>query len=543
MVNPLKLPPLEQLSHKDLLQRCMRAESKLSSIATNAKKPTDDARAASTHRRRMRQPPLEYNNYGYRKIAIKIAYFGGEYDGFASQAHTYTTVEHKLFDAMEVSRLVPHRPLPWLEVDQVSQYAWNCDYSRCGRTDKGVSALCQVIALNVRSNAPFRHPQVRWPRSRPVPEDTTKETLTDDNSERWRHYDMYEEIPYAITLNRLLPPSIRVVSWVGCTDDFSARFSTESRTYKYFFPRSPCIEQNMSNKRFSPPTEPGTGGISLNIESMQRTCELLVGTHWFKHFAKYDRTKEVNYIRDIVSAQIEPIHNKYDMPHGAVSGLLDRMPNDQEWFCLTVEGSAFLWRQIRCLVGYLYQVGGGVYSPDYIKDVLRHPDSFGPGEVVPERPNYIVASPSPLILWECKYLPHVLPPLIPCIQSLVHIEKRVNGLWQDHMTNAIVSYALVGQLLRDEKIRTPPMLRTETQVGTEKFKQERQAWLEKFGDSTHVSWAEARLFFAEHGTYCSVTERINGTLPGTMKKMKKLKAKNDEESAVVEDFDENLEIR
>ena len=61
------------------------------------------------------------------------------------------------------------------------------NYSRCGRTDKGVSALDQVVSIRVRSNKP-------------------KEPLADTT-------EVKEEIDYVKTLNRCLPDDIRILGW------------------------------------------------------------------------------------------------------------------------------------------------------------------------------------------------------------------------------------------------------------------------------------------------------------------------------------------
>uniref|UniRef100_A0A0D3FJ63 tRNA pseudouridine synthase n=1 Tax=Oryza barthii TaxID=65489 RepID=A0A0D3FJ63_9ORYZ len=72
-------------------------------------------------------------------IALKIMYFGQRFYGFASEAHTEPTVESEIFKALERAKLL------------VGSRKESC-YSRCGRTDKGVSATGQVISLFLRSN-------------------------------------------------------------------------------------------------------------------------------------------------------------------------------------------------------------------------------------------------------------------------------------------------------------------------------------------------------------------------------------------------------
>ena len=88
------------------------------------------------------------------------------------------TVETHLFAALRATRLI------------AADATWaQCGYSRCGRTDKGVSALRQLVALKLRGAAPGA-----------------------------------EALDYVALLNRQLPHDIRVLSWRLAPEGFSARF-------------------------------------------------------------------------------------------------------------------------------------------------------------------------------------------------------------------------------------------------------------------------------------------------------------------------------
>lgn len=81
----------------------------------------------------------------------------------------------------------------------------DCQYTRCGRTDAGVNALGQVVALQLR----------------------TMEGVKADG----------RELPYPSMLNARLPDDIRIVAWAPVPTQFNARFSALHRTYKYYFQR------------------------------------------------------------------------------------------------------------------------------------------------------------------------------------------------------------------------------------------------------------------------------------------------------------------
>ena len=72
---------------------------------------------------------FDMSKYRQRKIAIQLQYNGQNYHGFASQAegsNSEETVEKHIFIALTKLRLIIDRK--------------TCDYTRCGRTDKGKEA-------------------------------------------------------------------------------------------------------------------------------------------------------------------------------------------------------------------------------------------------------------------------------------------------------------------------------------------------------------------------------------------------------------------
>src|SRR3981081_2837538 len=95
--------------------------------------------------------------YSTRPIALKLAYLGKNYNGFEYHANNTTplpTVEAELWKALNKSRLVLPKETHPLQPGEVN---WEgCEYSKCGRTDKGVSAFGQVIGIRVRSNRPLK---------------------------------------------------------------------------------------------------------------------------------------------------------------------------------------------------------------------------------------------------------------------------------------------------------------------------------------------------------------------------------------------------
>ena len=110
-------------------------------VENNSSKDLDDGmnkKASEGSGRSKKQKSFDFTRYHKRHIAIKMAYLGWDFHGFASQDSTENTIETHFFAALSKACLIETRA--------------DCNYSRCGRTDKGVSAFSQVVSLDVRSN-------------------------------------------------------------------------------------------------------------------------------------------------------------------------------------------------------------------------------------------------------------------------------------------------------------------------------------------------------------------------------------------------------
>ncbi|XP_043679435.1 tRNA pseudouridine(38/39) synthase [Vespula pensylvanica] len=206
------------------------------------------------------------------------------------------------------------------------------NYHRCGRTDKGVSAFSQVISLDIRSKL-----------------------------EPEKQSDLQNELSYCKILNRLLPQNIRCIAWSPVPSDFSARFNCKDRTYKYIFPRG-----------------------KLNIDAMNKAAKYTIGTHDFRNICKMDVANGViNFKRRIIDATVSVKQNDYNNPGYDICEL-------------KITSQAFLWHQIRCLMGVLLLVGQEKEKPEIILKLLDI-DSY------PCKPQYNLACEIPLNLYHSEY--------------------------------------------------------------------------------------------------------------------------------------------
>ncbi|NXY51537.1 PUS3 synthase, partial [Ceuthmochares aereus] len=241
-------------NEEQLLRRVQELEDEVKRLQEKLREDKEsagrkEAPLAPGKAKKRQQRPFDFAAYGRRHVALKIAYLGWGYQGFASQENTDNTVEEKLFEALKKTRLVDNR--------QTS------NYHRCGRTDKGVSAFGQVISLDLRSNL-------------------SEGKKLNGHEGASESKGKGEELRYTHILNRVLPPDIRVLAWAPVEPDFSARFNCLRRTYRYFFP---CAD--------------------LDVALMHTAAQKYVGTHDFRNLCKMDIANGVvNFQRTILSASV-----------------------------------------------------------------------------------------------------------------------------------------------------------------------------------------------------------------------------------------------
>ncbi|KZF25277.1 pseudouridine synthase [Xylona heveae TC161] len=390
------------------LEQQLRVQAiKIEKSALPAPPPRKKARA---HRE------FDPSKYSTRLIALKFAYLGQRYNGFEHHANNDTplpTIEEELWKALTKARLIFPTNTSSTKPGEVS---WEgCEYSKCGRTDKGVSAFGQVIGIRVRSNRPLSRPKPTEdePMQDAEGSTTTEEPAKDDTPP----FDpINDELPYAQVLNRLLPEDIRILAWCPSPPpDFSARFSCRERRYRYFF----------TQPAFSP--IPGANGVSttsdrtprrdgwLDIEAMREGARHFMGLHDFRNFCKVDPSKQItNFQRRIAFADIEEI-NPANGPVGYVGHPAFGPSNSASQnfqtstessasssvstprvYTFTIHGSAFLWHQVRHMTAILFLIGQGLESPSIIPKLLDI-------EQTPTKPMYEMASDAPLVLWDCVF--------------------------------------------------------------------------------------------------------------------------------------------
>ncbi len=400
---------------------------------------------SSTRRKRNPRVDREFDpaNYSTRLIALKIAYLGGRYNGFEHHANNETPcppIEEELWKALNKARLIFPTPNSHILAGDVN---WEgCEFSKCGRTDKGVSAFGQVIGVRVRSNRPlglqrtestavsedcnpigstdliFNHLELASPPLSPTDDPVVKvpTSKTSWSDESLAFHPIDDEIPYMQVLNRILPPDIRVLAWCAAPPtDFSARFSCKERRYRYFFTQpafnpTPGPAGLVKNKTASAGPTPQREGW-LDIEAMRDGAKRFIGLHDFRNFCKVDGSKQLeNFERTIFHAAIEEAdegasyvssddfkyHKDSISDNKASKPPFSDEAHSPTVYTFTLHGSAFLWHQVRHMVAILFHIGQGFESPELVSELLdihKHP----------QKPMYEMADSTPLVLWDCIF--------------------------------------------------------------------------------------------------------------------------------------------
>ena len=242
------------------------------------------------------------------RIALGIEYDGSRFLGWQTQPGGGTVQ-----DALE----------PALASIAGSQV----DTTAAGRTDRGVHARIQVVHFDTE----VKRPSSAWVRG----------------------------------VNALLPDAMAVLWSHEVPDDFHARYSARSRTYRYELLNRPVRAALRAH-------HVGWFHSPLDVPKMREAAVLLVGEHDFSSF-RSSECQAKTPVRTIHSFQIEQDAEKIDF---------------------VVRANAFLHHMVRNLVGTLVYVGKGKHRPQWVVEVLRSRDrakaapTFGPEGLYLERIEY-----------------------------------------------------------------------------------------------------------------------------------------------------------
>lgn len=171
----------------------------------------------------------------------------------------------------------------------------------------------------------------------------------------------------ALNAQGRLPPDIRVTSCKEVSKTFHARFDAKRKEYRYY----------VWNTRILPPDKRLYHAHivhRLDIEAMRKAMAHFIGEHDFKAFAANPNRPIDSTVRTIYAFSVVKRGSR---------------------ICFRVQGSGFLYKMVRSLVGYLLRVGSGKESGDSIPKMLE------PGN--PRTARVPSAPAQGLYLWQVWY--------------------------------------------------------------------------------------------------------------------------------------------
>jgi len=141
-----------------------------------------------------------------------------------------------------------------------------------------------------------------------------------------------------------IPETIRIVSLEEVRPDFNAR--TDARGKRYIY----TVTEGLASP-FDVRYCWSLGKLKLDLERMQRAARHLTGKHDFSAFAgSSPGGKDPNPVKDLRLLKVEQEGKRYR---------------------ITTEGSGYLYKMVRSLVGALVDVGHGRLEVDEVRDLLH----------------------------------------------------------------------------------------------------------------------------------------------------------------------------
>lgn len=235
-----------------------------------------------------------------RNIKMIIEYDGSRYKGWQKQTDDINTLQGKLEDVL--SKVTGE------EIQLVG----------CGRTDTGVHALNYTANFHTMSQ---------------------KNTV-----------EMHK------ILNDKLPDDIFVKSIKDASERFHARYNILSKTYMYRI-------NNSGNKRVFDRKYIHHINEKLNLDSMRKCAEVLIGTHDFQSFTTL-KSKTKSTVRTINYINISQKENIIE---------------------IEVNGNGFLWNMVRIILGTLIEAGKGNLGVKDLENILNSKKRSEAGPMVPAK--------------------------------------------------------------------------------------------------------------------------------------------------------------
>ena len=161
---------------------------------------------------------------------------------------------------------------------------------------------------------------------------------------------------FSFALNQRLPEDIRIQKSEEVPPDFHPRYRESEKTYVY----------RILNRQFPIPTQRLYAHftyIPLDTDRMREGGSYLIGEHDFKSFCGAGAQVKTT-VRTIKEVSVS---RKDDL------------------ITIKIRGNGFLYNMVRIIAGSLMEIGGGMYPPEHMKEMLEARDRQAAGPTAPAR--------------------------------------------------------------------------------------------------------------------------------------------------------------
>jgi tRNA pseudouridine38-40 synthase len=327
---------------------------------------------------------------GFRRYALAVQYHGASFLGFSyngdredrllpdgADLRGYRSVEGRIREAL----------------DGLFQGRWE-NFQVSSRTDRGVHALKNTFHVDIQGDSePTTLQKLRRGLNHQLARQTTSWSQNQNHKTRTQkrnsksHFSVFEEDDWR---RHSVCDELRILGAKPAPDymynpfserdprqptevDWNARFSATQRTYIY--------------RILTFDGEDGNWGVPfewdrslrlrnlLNLKDMQRAAKLLEGTHDFSSFRGADCQRQSPVV-EMRSIEVHGFPYCPPMTWGTDDGggLLSFGDGDPDaspqLVTISIVGNAFLYRQVRNMVGCLVEVGRGRLQPNAVVDLL-----------------------------------------------------------------------------------------------------------------------------------------------------------------------------
>ena len=217
-----------------------------------------------------------------------------------------------------------------LEYDGSAFCGWQTQPSGCGAQDHLQASLAQLAGAPIEVTAAGRTDTGVHATAQVVHFDTEAER---------------DDVAWVRGTNAHLVPALRVVWSARVSDEFHARYSARSRTYRYFLLNEP-VAPAILDRRI------GWYHRPLDLQPMQAAIEYVKGEHDFSAF-RDAQCQAKSPIREMLEARVEKRGNV---------------------FAFTFRANAFLHHMIRNLGGSLVYIGAGKHETRWMSELLASGD-------------------------------------------------------------------------------------------------------------------------------------------------------------------------